>query len=84
MDGYELVRQLRQQGITVPIIGITANALAEDEERCRLAGMDAHLGKPVSLQGLRQVLEGVLLNKDRLEGPKVAIHSQQPGCSQAY
>lgn len=84
LDGYQLVRQLRQQGITVPIIGITANALAEDEERCRLAGMDAHLGKPVSLQGLRQVLEGVLLNKDRLEGPKVAIHSQQPGCSQAY
>ena len=59
LDGYQLVRQLREAGLTTPIVGVTANAHAQEGERCRDAGMDAHLAKPVSLASLRAALVAV-------------------------
>lgn len=59
MDGYEATREVRRRlgGRRLPIIAMTANALTEDEGRCRAAGMDEFLTKPVTLEGLAQVLE---------------------------
>jgi len=59
LDGYQLTRWLRDRGINVPIVGVTANARAEDGEHCRLAGMNEYLTKPVSLAALRQVLDSL-------------------------
>lgn len=56
LNGYAFTRALREQGVSVPIIGITANALREEGERCLAAGMNAWLVKPLSLGGLRQAL----------------------------
>ncbi|MDE1482804.1 two-component system sensor histidine kinase RcsC [Xenorhabdus bovienii] len=56
MDGYEFTKYLRDKGYTSPIIGITANALAEEKQRCTDAGMDHCLSKPVSLAILRDTL----------------------------
>ncbi|AOX99417.1 hypothetical protein BJP62_02455 [Jeongeupia sp. USM3] len=56
LDGYALARQLRVDGIGVPIVGVTANAQPEEAARCLAAGMDAHLAKPVSLSSLSQTL----------------------------
>ncbi|MDH1308095.1 ATP-binding protein [Pseudomonas fulva] len=56
MNGYELTRALREAGVEAPIIGITANALREEGERCLQAGMTAWIVKPLSLGTLRQVL----------------------------
>ncbi|MDX7991856.1 two-component system sensor histidine kinase RcsC [Xenorhabdus littoralis] len=56
MDGYELTQYLRNKGYTKPIIGITANALAEEKQRCTIVGMDNCLSKPVSLAILKDVL----------------------------
>ncbi|UVL43181.1 response regulator [Pseudomonas sp. B21-040] len=56
LDGYQLARQLRADGVDIPIVGVTANAHAEEGERCRQAGMDAHLAKPFSLASLREAL----------------------------
>lgn len=55
-NGYELTRKLRDAGCEAPIIGITANALREEGERCLQAGMNAWVVKPLSLGALRQVL----------------------------
>ncbi|AGI23073.1 RcsC [Pseudomonas sp. ATCC 13867] len=52
MNGYELVRELRQQDGELPIIGVTANALREEGERCMAVGMNAWLVKPMSLRTL--------------------------------
>lgn len=48
MDGMTATRQLRRQGISTPIIGLTANAFAEDRQACLDAGMDDFLAKPVT------------------------------------
>ncbi|PVZ12664.1 MULTISPECIES: ATP-binding protein [unclassified Pseudomonas] len=56
MNGYELARALRDQGVQVPIIGVTANALREEGQRCLAVGMNAWVVKPLSLGMLRQAL----------------------------
>ncbi|VTR28849.1 Sensor kinase protein RcsC [Serratia fonticola] len=56
MDGYELTRCLRQSNFIAPVIGVTANALAEEKQRCLEAGMDNCLSKPVTLETLEQSL----------------------------
>jgi two-component system sensor histidine kinase EvgS len=61
MDGYELARtvrntELREARPRTPIIACTANALGEENERCRAAGMDDVMVKPTSLHTLRAML----------------------------
>ena len=51
-NGYELAKQLRLEGETCPIIGVTANGLKEEEERCLQAGMDAWIVKPIESETL--------------------------------
>ncbi|MBD8491423.1 response regulator [Pseudomonas syringae] len=57
MNGYEASRLIRRSGRwpNLPIIALTANAMPEERERCREAGMDDYLAKPfrrAELQGL--------------------------------
>jgi len=59
MDGYELAGALRREegpGQHLPIIALTANALSGEAERCRTAGMDDYLSKPVQLEQLGATL----------------------------
>lgn len=56
MSGLELIARLRQspQWRELPIVAVTAQAEADDVERCRAAGASAHLPKPISLPALLQ------------------------------
>ena len=58
MDGYEATRTLRQhpECAQLPIIAMTANAMAEDRTACLAAGMNDHVGKPFNLNQLVQML----------------------------
>jgi PAS domain S-box-containing protein len=59
MDGYTATAQLRQQERPdqhIPIIAMTAGALAEDKQRCLDAGMDDYLAKPIDPDQLRATL----------------------------
>ncbi|NNE61389.1 MAG: PAS domain S-box protein [Woeseia sp.] len=58
MDGVAATREIRANGHdadSLPIIALTANAFADDAQRCIDAGMQAHIGKPVTLECLRQL-----------------------------
>lgn len=52
IDGLEATRRIRADvgGQAVTIIAMTANASSSDEQACRAAGMDDHLGKPIDLE----------------------------------
>nr|WP_318384139.1 two-component system sensor histidine kinase RcsC [uncultured Enterobacter sp.] len=56
MDGYRLTQRIRQLGLTLPVVGVTANALAEEKQRCLESGMDSCLSKPVTLDVLEQTV----------------------------
>ena len=60
MDGHEASRAIRAlpgEAGCVPIVALTAGADAEDDARCRAAGMDDCLHKPLTMDRLRTVLE---------------------------
>ncbi|MGY8831982.1 MAG: response regulator, partial [Pseudomonadales bacterium] len=59
MDGYETTRQIRQKSefAELPIIALTANALSDERERCRAAGMDDYLAKPFRKDELAVLLD---------------------------
>jgi CheY-like chemotaxis protein len=59
MDGYALVRKVREKGLTTPAIALTGYASAADRAQAIEAGFNEHLGKPVSPEALVQALTTV-------------------------
>ncbi|MEQ1865415.1 MAG: response regulator [Micropepsaceae bacterium] len=73
MDGLAATRHIRASAgpnQTIPILALTANAFVEDAERCKAAGMNEHLTKPIR----RATLEAALLQY--LSGRPVTPQSQ--------
>ncbi|MEO7146148.1 MAG: response regulator [Bryobacteraceae bacterium] len=59
MNGYEATAEIRRGENAkgrVPIIAMTADAIAGSEQRCLCAGMDGYIAKPVRMEDLRDVL----------------------------
>ena len=60
MTGYqatEAIRKLeRPDGKTIPIIAMTADAFAEDVQKCLDAGMNAHVAKPIDVRDVCRLL----------------------------
>ena len=63
MNGYEATELLRNKGMTVPIVALTANAMKEDKQKCLNAGCDAYLAKPVNRKRLPEILDKYLNSK---------------------
>lgn len=61
-DGYETMRAIRAQARfkDLPIVALTAQAMAGDREKCLQAGATAYLPKPLDVEKLLDVLEQVL------------------------
>ena len=52
VDGYEVARRIRASAVhfATPIIAVSAHALVEERERCRLLGVNQHISKPIDPQ----------------------------------
>ena len=61
MDGYTATGAIRRREAAgtprVPIVALTANAMAGEQQRCQAAGMDDYLAKPVRLAELRACVD---------------------------
>jgi CheY-like chemotaxis protein len=64
MDGFEATAAIRERekgtGLHVPIVAMTAHAMAGDRNRCLAAGMDAYLAKPIRPDDLAATIEALL------------------------
>ncbi len=68
MDGFEATRKIRAMqrpdAAVVPIFAMTANAFAEDEEKSRQAGMNAHLSKPLEISAVLTAMNEILNQRE--------------------
>lgn len=64
MDGYEATKQIRnldkKDAKTIPIIALSANALADDVENALNAGMNEHIAKPIDMEAVWKILKKYL------------------------
>jgi len=58
MDGYQATRAIRAepQWQALPIIAMTANAMAGDREKALAAGMNDHIAKPIDVAAMFDTL----------------------------
>ena len=64
LDGLAAVRILREQSLTVPIIAVSADALAESRANATAAGCDEYITKPIDFDTLLLTLDDLLPHRD--------------------
>ncbi|CAO3375911.1 DUF3369 domain-containing protein [Azospirillum argentinense] len=85
MDGFELTRLIRAEEAEsgrprLPIIAVTANAMAGEAQRCLSAGMDDAVSKPVEIGHLRRLLERHLPSQPTSDpAPLLSVAAPQGG-----
>jgi two-component system, sensor histidine kinase and response regulator len=76
LDGYEATREIRRQEMgrkAIPIVALTAHAMKGDDDKCKAAGMDDYLTKPLDRAKLTACLERHLGGKMSAGGAQDAV-----------
>ena len=75
MDGYELLRRLRNEGYSMPFLFLTAKESLEDKERGFSLGTDDYITKPFSSDELLWRIKALLRRTEIAESRKIRIGS---------
>lgn len=59
MNGFDATRAIRDMGLAVPIIAVSANSFTEDRDKAYAAGMSDFIPKPVDMSHLNEILENI-------------------------
>jgi signal transduction histidine kinase/CheY-like chemotaxis protein len=76
VDGLEATRRLRAAGDGRPVVALTASVYAEDQRRCREAGMNHFVSKPVTLLSLQAAIREVTGARPPRASVKPAVEPQ--------
>lgn len=72
MDGYEATIRIKNEseknGISIPILAMTAYTMESDIDKCYAAGMDDYISKPVDIELLRNKIENIMKSRKNKEG----------------
>ena len=60
MNGYDATRAIRKEGLTIPVIALTANAMDGDDKKCIEAGCNDYLAKPIDRKELFKTIANYL------------------------
>lgn len=62
MDGYEMVQLMKNDNHikSIPVIAVTAQAMAGDKEKCLEAGVDAYITKPIDIDALLNAINQLI------------------------
>ena len=75
LDGYEAAREIRARetaGQRIPIVALTAHAMKDDDLKCKAAGMDDYITKPLDREGLQRGLRRWLEGEAAASGAAVS------------
>ena len=79
LDGFEATEQIKrsEKGKNVPIVAMTAHAMAGDRERCLISGMDDHIAKPLSFHTLKQLISKLCTKGHQQSEDIDVLHSKK-------
>lgn len=61
MNGYELVSEIKNMGMKIPMICVTAFAISGDKEKLLMHGFENYISKPIDMDVMKSILDPYLL-----------------------
>lgn len=77
LNGYDATRRLRKEGLTTPIVAVTAHAMKGDREKCLAAGCDDYVAKPINRKELVKVIAKYLPTNEEAAAKQLAQTGSQ-------